>query len=180
MRRATLSLLVYLLVVTTIAIGGLTKVIGTDEIRILIYTFQEINGRALHIEENKQVFEPDKGFTDKEFDTNVRFRRQAETTEEPEGSGGTTEPLLVEDPPGIGLGFILGKNKWLMFIKKNGNFRCCFTGGAGDLYHWHHIQAHQDTAGNICGGGASLSKIQIKSFFGAFLTFTWEDIQIYL
>merc|ERR1712050_572263 len=43
----------------------------------------------------------------KGFDEINRVRRQATTTEEPEGSG-TTEPLLVEDPPGIGLGFILG------------------------------------------------------------------------
>ena len=76
----------------------------------------------MYIGESKQFYEP--GYADKEFDESVlrnkeldmmernhRFRRQAETTEEPEGSGGTTEALLVEDPPGIGLGFILGKKK---------------------------------------------------------------------
>merc|ERR1711874_671750 len=82
----------------------------------------ENKGHALFLEESKQSYEqPYRDYADEEFDTRVlenkgmvypeetkRFRRQADTTEEPEGSGGTQEPLLVEDPPGIGLGFILG------------------------------------------------------------------------
>ena len=98
--------------------GNCDTIIEIGKIQCKI--FQEINGRALYIGESKQFYEP--GYADKEFDESVlrnkeldmmernhRFRRQAETTEEPEGSGGTTEALLVEDPPGIGLGFILGK-----------------------------------------------------------------------
>ena len=39
-----------------------------------------------------------------------RYKRQVEISTEPEGSGQTSEPLLVEDPPGIGLGHILGRS----------------------------------------------------------------------
>ena len=73
-------------------------------------------------EESKHVYEAAKDQAGEKFDTSVlrkkrpddtdranRVPRQADATTEPEGSG-TTEPLLVEDPPGIGLGFILGKN----------------------------------------------------------------------
>ena len=74
----------------------------------------------MYIEESRHRVEPDKDYIDEEFDIRPglenkglenkdgtkRHRRQAGTTEEPEGSG--EEPLLVEDPPGIGLGFILG------------------------------------------------------------------------
>jgi hypothetical protein len=66
------------------------------------------------MEESKHKGEPERDYIDEEFeniglynkDGTKRYRRQVDTTEDPEGSG--KEPLLVEDPPGIGLGFILG------------------------------------------------------------------------
>merc|ERR1712106_1097280 len=89
---------------------------------VVMFTFvegaaRESNRRDLYIEESRHRVEPNKDYIDEEFDIRPgmenkelenkngtkRHRRQAGTTEEPEGSGGTQEPLLVEDPPGIGL-----------------------------------------------------------------------------
>eukprot|EP00090_Calanus_glacialis_P032285 TRINITY_DN5350_c0_g1_i1.p1 TRINITY_DN5350_c0_g1~~TRINITY_DN5350_c0_g1_i1.p1 ORF type:complete len:169 (-),score=33.73 TRINITY_DN5350_c0_g1_i1:223-675(-) len=77
-------------------------------------SLRENKRRASYMEESKQKGEPERDYIDEEFENiglnnkegTKRYRRQADTTEEPEGSG--QEPLLVEDPPGIGLGFILG------------------------------------------------------------------------
>ena len=89
----------------------------------------------------------------RKLDTIVRQRRQAQTTEYFEGSGASTEALLVEDPPGIGLGFILGKSEEFAKMKKRcytGLLRCCISCCFGNLHNWNHLQTYQDPIRNLC------------------------------